>query len=949
MRQMYSLYALRGVLLVGLLGLMLWAPSHKAKLTVSNRPKASALAENGAKPSNVLEGGQQSRVEWEIEMYADPRTGRIPEGICAKEIAFAQTLPSRESLQLVNGKRDNNLSWNARGPWNSSGRVRALAFDIADNTDNTILAGGVSGGMWRTTNGGTSWAKVTQPNVLQSCTSIAQDVRTGKRNIWYYGTGEYIGNSAGVAGASYNGNGVFKSIDNGLTWSQLTSTTVSNITSFTSSFQFVFRVVTNPIAPAGEDHVLAATYTGLYRSTNGGTSWTTIYDQAGRETDITVSSTGVFYYTAASVGNGGVAATTAGILRSTDGVNWVNITPVGFPSAYQRIVGGIAASNENIVYFLAHTPGFGTVNHSLWKYTYVSGDGTGSGGTWVNLSANIPTSTQFPDNVASFDIGGYDSQGGYDIYVRVSPTNPNLVFIGGTNVYRSTDGFATTANTSWIGGYHPSEFLWPDHHPDQHELLFFPNNSNKIVSANDNGVSVANNATAGATLTFWTNKWNGHLLRQFYTIAIDPETANDPILVGGAQDNGTFLGQSTTVTEPWLDIFGGDGSWCDIARNKEFYLISSQSGNVYRASVTNNTFGNYTKIDPIRPGGSVGYAFINPFVLDKNNSGLLYLLGGNSVWRNSDLRGIPVGGSSSTSVNWQELTGTIQSGSTRIRSITTSKLNPGNRIYYGTNTGRIFRMDNAHTGQPTGIEITGTSGMGWPATGTIRCIAVDPNNADNLFAVFSNYNTQSIFHTTNAGTSWTAVSGNLEQNPDGTGNGPAIGWLAIATLTPTTSEYYVGTSTGLYSTTSLNGMSTVWAQEGASTIGNIPVHMVVTRGKDGLVVAATHGNGAYSANTSVSTSVNEPLSDGSYFQVRNWPNPANTFTTFYYNLPKPAEVTLSVFGPDGQNILTTSLGRKDKGSNEHPFSTESLGSGVYIARLSTSDGLGQNVKVIVVK
>lgn len=108
----------------------------------------------------------------------------------------------------------------------------------------------------------------------------------------------------------------------------------------------------------------------------------------------------------------------------------------------------------------------------------------------------------------------------------------------------------------------------------------------------------------------------------------------------------------------------------------------------------------------------------------------------------------------------------------------------------------------------------------------------------------------SLFYSTNGGTNWSAVSGNLEQNPDGSGNGPSVRWGSILPL-GSSKVYFVGTSTGVYSTTTLSGSSTVWVQEGSSNIGSVVVPMIVTRPLDGLVIVATHANGVFRATMAV--------------------------------------------------------------------------------------------------
>src|SRR5690606_6292577 len=132
------------------------------------------------------------------------------EGIREKELRFFQ----RQLQAGSNGRTSsegNLINWVNRGPYNVGGRTRALAIDLTN--ENVILAGGVSGGLWRSANGGQSWQKVTGSNDLQSITGIAQDPRAGHRHKYYYITGEYTGNSASATGAPYRGDGVYRSTD----------------------------------------------------------------------------------------------------------------------------------------------------------------------------------------------------------------------------------------------------------------------------------------------------------------------------------------------------------------------------------------------------------------------------------------------------------------------------------------------------------------------------------------------------------------------------------------------------------------------------------------------------------------------------------------------------------------------------------------------------------------
>src|SRR5688572_938663 len=166
------------------------------------RPVTKAVVKNG--PGDVMEqeGGAQSRYEYDLIRLMDPETGKIPDHIRMKELAFAATLPS--DAMLANYRNSSQSVWNARGPWNVGGRTRAFGIDVAN--ENIFVAGSCSGGMWRSTDAGTTWAMTSSLTAQhQSVSCLVQDKRSGETNTWYAGTGEAYGASASASGAYYLG------------------------------------------------------------------------------------------------------------------------------------------------------------------------------------------------------------------------------------------------------------------------------------------------------------------------------------------------------------------------------------------------------------------------------------------------------------------------------------------------------------------------------------------------------------------------------------------------------------------------------------------------------------------------------------------------------------------------------------------------------------------------
>ena len=882
---------LLAVLLVSLAMLSITPPRHSAR---------TPEAEHGIPRLGVgTEDDPDAQAEMEFMMQRDPRTNTIPRYIRRRELDLARTLPDRRGRPFKAGPSGADqiqaLDWVERGPRNIGGRTRAFAIDVAHPT--TLIAGSVGGGIWRSLNDGATWSPRTAPGQIHNTTCIAQDTRAGHTSTWYVGTGEVRGSTTNATrwGALYLGDGIFKSTDGGSTWTLLPST-VSGTPQTADAFDYVNNVATNP-ANAAQDEVLAATYKGIYRSVDGGGSWTPVIASDSGYTDVAVTSTGVMYATTRT-------GSSSRVWRSTDGTAWAQIQPAGYLAPAVRAVVGLAPSNPQIAYLFAYGSGAPTVNGlQFWKYTYLSGDGSGVGGTWENRTANLP------DTIFT--------QTGYDQIVRVKPDDPNFVLLGGTDIYRSTDGFATTSAITVIGGY---PFLPPygDHHPDQHGGAFSPLDAHVFYSSNDGGVHKAPDITRPDMV--WTNLDRGYDVTQFYSVSLAPEAGSNVILAG-AQDNFSLLCNAPGLSD-WSPAYGGDGTIVEVAP-----LASDRLYTQYQGGFAQRMKRNLTNVVDITPRTATDRLFVNPIVLDPNNPALLYYSAATSsigpmIWRNSNA---PL---ADTLAGWTNLPATsvgFASGYVRgISALGISITNSANVLYYGTIDGIVMRAANVNTNTPTVTNITPLGlNAGTSLGGFVRCIAVDPTNSDHALLVFGNYNFPSLWFTTNGGTNWTNVEGNLAGPA-----GPSIRWATMFYVEGQM-MVFLGTSVGLLSTTALNGASTVWAQEAADAIGNVPVAWMDFRASDNTLAVATHGRGVFTTRFLGAGAVGPGPVAGGVSLGPSFPNPADHEATIAFELPRGADVSLRIYDVAGREVAVLVDGRESGGRHQVPVSTRSLAPGTY--------------------
>ncbi|APZ46454.1 hypothetical protein BW723_09160 [Polaribacter reichenbachii] len=848
----------------------------------------------------------KERELYELGFQINPLTGKIP--LEEKDQEY------KTSINLINTKSKSSAvsrSFTSRGPSNLGGRTRALKLDVSDATGNTIIAGGVSSGVFRTTDGGASWIKVSSNDEIHNVTAIAQDSRPDSQNIWYYATGEWSGNSTSL-GSPYRGQGIWKSIDGGLTWSQI-SITDSDHHVFDSDFDYVNTL---EVSPLNGDLFIAATgkiirYDGSTMSTeleiaDDGTGWT----------DVKIASDGRVFAAVEGTSRAGGITTSA-----TGNGGWSVLAKNGNPSGWSaagRIVLGVAPSNSNILYALFENGKRSDaasdtyeIEADLWKYDFATT-------SWTNYSDKLP-------DESGGDSEGNDPfaiQGGYDLVVSVKPDNENFVVVGGTNPYKIED-ITSDVMFSRIGGYVNNlsygtySVGGTDHHPDIHQLFFDPQNPGTLYSGTDGGIHKANVAVPSVA---WTSLNNNYQTYQYYHVAMDPQSGKD-IVLGGAQDNGTTVGgldYSTSITDKstMVSMAGGDGVAVGIGRNDGSlrYYLGFQNGTMYQRK------SGFLEITPDESSSQ----FVTYFYLDPDNNESLYYAGQSNLFVTHDAENI-------TSETWTNI-GTLSTNEF-IRTIATTRgaYNAAtSQLFIGGQSGGVFRVSDPQNVTSLSTEAVNIT----PASATkssntiVSDIAIHPTNPDIVLAVYANYGINNIYLTKNAtapSPTWQLVERNLENHS-----------IRSAAITQVGSEitYFVGTARGLYSST--DPASINWTIEGANDLGLAVISSLVYRPSDNKLLIGTHGNGMFE------TTIEETLSVSSFnddLKLSIYPNPtANNIFLKSSLINTNDDVTYEIYNLIGKSVKKGQL--KDAQIN-----VGNLTAGAYILNVKSND-LKQSVKFI---
>ncbi|HEX5887611.1 MAG TPA: Ig-like domain-containing protein [Pyrinomonadaceae bacterium] len=792
-------------------------------------------------------------------------------------------------------------TWQSIGPGNVGGRTRALVIDPVD--PNVIYAAGVAGGIWKTTNGGSSWAPLNDFLANIAVTVLAMDPTD--HNTLYAGTGEGFFNADGVRGA-----GIFKTNDGGAHWTRLAST-ASN-----TNFFFVNDIV---VSNANSQHVYAATRTGVWRSLDGGTSWTQAIvsnaaNGANGAMDLVMRTDQATDYIFAAVGT----FSRSHIFRNVDAGGAGTWEDVYSEVNMGRTALAIAPSNQNVIYALAAciacsagtNPNFPTANYTDGLLGVFRSTLSGDTGSWTtqtrNNSANLQDTLLLsnPVNGALTQCGlgtsQFLNQGWYDNVIAVDPTDENKVWAGGVDLFRSDNGGANwgVASYWWFqgNGTPPNNGDPQLVHADNHVLVFHPNyngsTNQTLLIGNDGGIYKTDNANTGnvgypggatpgggaitpsspicgaafapgAPFTvpspvIWGPLNNGYAVTQFYHGLPYP---NGQTYFGGTQDNGTNRGTDAAGPNAWARINGGDGGYVAVNPANTNTIFFETTGLSLRRS-TNGGASSASVISGI--AGDV-FPFITVFRMDPNTPTRLWI-GGRFMWRTDN-----------NATNWTRTSNAQQTGG----SITAMAIAPGNSniVINGAASGQLRRTTVGLTANAasvlnsTWLQSFTPRGNG---NGTISWVEYDPTNANNVWATISTFNgtpnangtsAGHVFKSTNGGATWTLADGT--QTPGNVNAIPDIPAHSVVVDPNDNQRIYVGTDLGVF--VSLDGGAN-WARE-TTGFSNTVVESMTAVNNNGVTTlfAFTHGRGAFKVTIPASCATVSPTTQA-FFSPGNTGN-----------------------------------------------------------------------------
>ncbi len=928
----------------------------------------------------VAEKGYKDAVEWAHSRRANQITKKVD----LRDVEMAKA----EVTNIEKSRSSLNIVWENVGPTNIGGRTRAIIID--KNNPDVMYAGGVSGGLWKSTTAGSSWKQIrysgdAETNDIPNL-AIASMCQAANGDI-YFGTGEghYRGYGTGSRGIA--GEGIWKSTD-GETFTRLTSTWSDNESKQT--FAYVNKLAADP---NNANRIFAATARGVRLTEDGGQTWTNpvvinnveLQFMAG---DIKISNDGNIVIV--SLEGKAFVSKQQGAVGTFNKVSGPASNLIDFAG---RLEFSIAPSDGNYIYCQASK-----IDGSLLN-VYRSTDG---GDNWSVIG---------PGGSEQFNPLG--TQGTYDNVIAVFPDNKNEILLGGQYSiwhWSSTEGWKVRSFWS----FPMNDLLYV--HADQHAIVFNPENPDIVFVGSDGGIHRSLNR--GIT---WQTRNKNYEVTQFYGFGFGPQNE----LIGGTQDNGSLYMdpfQSITGGTPYhyVEVTGGDGGYSEISQiNPDILFTTIYFGALYRSierGAEGSAVSPYSKRlkTAVKPGDqSSGNNFITPIALweDFNTEAdidIPFVINehanktGDTVYVNSITSGahqymyilendynigdtvtgkvrepkearLAVGfnGSvwvdrfplNSSKTSWHPITNTVGN----VETLTWS--DDGKHLFVANQTGELFRVSNFEntTIDTLTIDVEDTTGT-YVLTTTkiadfgnrhITSIAVDPNNANNVFVTLGNYgNDTYVYYSTEAATTTETNTFSSKQ-----GNLPHMPCYAGLIVWNDSNKVLVGSEFGIWGTANISSSNPSWTNENNGA-DYIPVYMLRQQTKKngwiaeldedsgvrnhGIIWAATHGRGIFRTKAFEGpVGIEEPETTFSNESLNIYPNPATEITNINFNLKSRQNVSIMVYDMRGRMVYSENLDNMSMGEHTHQLSVSTFNKGIYVVKLIA--GKSEQVNKIVVE